>query len=423
MRIQFERLVCLLLIVLSKSRESLKNDAENVKAEVKHTNLENERKNDEDEKMFASPEYLETLKTTDMVCNPHVRNAFGMTGGENFIKPKKSGFKDRNYCMNSPHTCCNHKSIKKIIPRYNEGFEKFQKSFGVIQEIFALFSGKAFQTFFQYKAKDLAEDCSYLFVTRRSKEKKDFDFFSYENIHQHLVENEQISLEISSYIRGIQNFYGGLICTVCSSSNKFFEMYQSAPRFKISLSMCSKMIDMATLEYRLYRTFNYFFYPISRSINCVNKRDAEPEFSIAKLDKRIFEKKNEQIQSCLNEFSENNAECQLVCKRDFFLYRFPNQMINNYKQALKIIMEEFAHVSIEEYYQEINGYSFDSIETDMIVFISTNTKEGSNVNLKKAKFELDAYGMNFFHNYIRIPDNQSIVECFVMLYLFLVIGI
>ena len=263
--------------------------------------------------------------------------------------------------------------------------------------------------FLKYNKKPIKENCNYIFSELKYSGKNKH-FLDPLELQSNLHEVDQLSLDLRSYINVNEYFYGGLICTVCSPKyNRYFWMNKDKPVFRVSMSMCSKLLEIAKIETRMARLYKYFFHPIARAINCINERETDPLFALMDVDQTYFANLKSKVNDCSNDFSDSNPACIEVCRRDFFTYNFPSTLIENYKGALKTIFEEFTEISIESYYKNIRGYELENIQTTKIEFINVNTKEAALVNMKNTVFELKTTGMNVFYNHMSIFDKEMIL--------------
>jgi hypothetical protein len=356
---------------------------------------------------LSSPEYLEMLKKDRFICNPLVRQAFGMTGGENFLVPREGTWKDRQYCPGASKTCCDHRSIAKVINYYRKAKQTFRDSWSVVVETLTLFQGKAFESFLRYNRNKIKDNCMYVLKeTDGFKKSVSFDMLNPEQVQRHLLILEQLANELNSYLNNNEFIYGGLICTICSPKhNRYFWMNKNFPVFKISMSMCAKLVEMRLQEALAFKVFTRFIRPIARTINCLNDRDTDPDYALMDLRVGEIRKNSARAQACSADFDHENPECRAVCKINLFTYFFPSNIVECYKSALKIIFEEFARFPVEKYYAEVKMIAFEDLTMDQLHFLNPNTKEAVAVNMKDAKVDLRLKGMNIFYNHISVAGS------------------
>ena len=360
---------------------------------------------------FSSPEYFNELRMNKRhTCNPLLKQIFNIDLNKIGLKFVESTMKERQFCPRVEKTCCNHEEMKMYKKRLDKGFTHLRNAITVVRETFDLFRGHMFEEYLTTKKQDLVKKCSYLFLNYKGRNIEKVDFLNFKIVQENLLTLFAVQSKISSYQKTIEKIYGGIICTICDpNSNHLLLFNKEYPVFKVSMSMCARILEMRAYEYELYKIFCNFISPFASAIICLKEKDKDSYYKLDKLDKDYFNDLKRKTTSCRMQFDEENEDCQKVCNVDFFTFRFPTGLLKSYSQALRIIFFELAERKIEAYYHHVKGFEFDSFSYDEIEFSDQKIRKLEYLKIKDLKIRMSHKGINVFLQPFRMIKFEEIL--------------
>jgi hypothetical protein len=347
----------------------------------------------------TSPKYFDILiKKRNYACNPIIKQVFGIPGDSDQFRYVKTRSQERRFCPRVLKTCCRSDEMESYHQRFKKGMREVKRSLQVVQETMLTFQGNIFKEFLASNTLAMRDKCGHIFAAYKGKYTNEVDFFSQKVMEENLLTLFAVSNEMGSFLKSVRKIYGGVLCAVCSArTHHYFLFYKKHPVFKVSLSMCARLVEMRDFEYRLFKVYRDFLFPLAKGLVCLQDLETEREVLIEPLDKEHYMERKRILDSCKKEFDDDNPDCREVCKFSLFKYTFPRGLVPAYLETLKVFYEQFTRYRVESYYRRNKNYKIDSIETVDVEFTPLPQEESLKyLQMDKLEMVVSNNGLNVF---------------------------
>ena len=331
------------------------------------------------------------LKGKNDDCKADLLYAFGISHVVD--KAFKSTYAEKKFCSRNASTCCNAKHIESVQDRYIESEKELRKQFQVMEELFSLFVGLAYdQVFYELRNVD---KCDYV-LTQDNIDKN--DFFDEDFIQREIDAIKTLSLNLKGYLNRQLWFFRDLICTVCSPNNhEYFELDDGNSLINVHISTCSDMYEMKDYEAELVRTFADFILPFVKLVNC----SSDNTIVSSPIDTETVDEMKQKLDKCFSHsFNIEEEDCKELCEKSLLEYKFPIDIFGTASTAVKAIYEKLTSKSIDDFYQLTRGEEWTDQNLDRsIFFFDPQNAQVKQFGLADVKWKVDATkGVSVYHN-------------------------
>lgn len=324
-------------------------------------------------------------------CKTELLGAFGIVSTE--VKAIPSTYAEKKFCGRNIHSCCNAEQIESVKAGYINGEKALRKQFQVMEELFSLFVGPAYdQVFYELRNIDKCDNV----LTQDSIDKE--DFFDEEFIKREVDAVKTLSLNLKGYLNRQLWFYRDLVCTICNPFNhKFFDLGDGQSHLTVHVSMCSDMYEIKDYEAELVRVFAEFILPFVRLVEC-SKDEAVTVFN---LDTDTVSEMKGTLDECFaHSFNIEEDGCHEMCKKSLVEYKFPIEIFGMASKAEQVIYEKLTNKSINDFYELTRGEEWTADDLDHeIDFFDPNNVTLKQYALADVEWKIEATeGVSVFHN-------------------------
>ena len=311
---------------------------------------------------------VQNLDDIDVQCNPDLLYAFGIQ--EKVYQPQIASSNERKYCRRNALTCCNTRHIENTIKKFSAGAKAFKERFEIVEELFILFRGPAYQMFLIELENDTT--CQHIFDDHKLTRENLFDpNFMEEKLD--FIMSLLIDLEI--YTKRQLWFYSDFVCTICSPINhKYFNLSPNGSKMDVHVSTCSDIMEIKEFEITMIEVFDSFIAKIANFIVCKSE-DNQKAFGAVDMSK-IIEQKNTLDRCYKNTFNINDPVCQSFCQKSLEKLEFPTEFFGIASGATRVLYEFFSGNKIEDYYELVKKreYTEEGLDGDITFFNTENVK-------------------------------------------------
>lgn len=308
------------------------------------------------------------LDDMDVQCKPDLLYAFGIE--EKVYEPTIANSNERKYCARNTLTCCNTKHFENITGKFQQGLSQLRDRFEVMEELYILFRGPAFQNFVYELDND--KDCGHVFDDGKVTKDNLLD----ESYVEEKIDNMMsVLIDLEVYLKRAMWFYADFVCTICSPLNhKYFKMNAGGSKMEVHVSTCIEVMELKEFEVRMVEIFDSFISKIASFIVCKSE-DSVKSFDAVDMAP-VYEQKK-LIEKCYqNTFNAGDPTCKKFCEKSLEKYEFPTKFFSSSGAVLKIIYEFFTGNSIDDYYMKVKNKDFapEHLDDNIEFFNTKNDK-------------------------------------------------
>lgn len=334
-------------------------------------------------------------------CNEDLLKAFGITlNSEAHDQPHRAKAASKNLCTRNRYTCCTGEEILSTAENFGHAAKSLRRRLEVLEELLTLFVGESYR---KILIDAHSGSCVSVFeefkIYKKSKNFKDFsDVIVKEKVDQILV----LLTDLSSYKNRNLWFYQNQICTVCNPFEvEFFVLNENGSTIKKHVNNCYHQLEISEFEIRLMTLFEEVILLFVKAAKCVHELN-DTEYKIDSVDLSEVNHLKKEFVGCYEFFDYKSEECQKLChEKEHYVYNFPAKIWGPVGQSLKILFKALIDGDIEEYYENIKGYTFqDYIPDDPIIFFHGN-ETFDKFKLGEATYEIDSTdGVSYFTDHM-----------------------
>ena len=376
------------------------------------------------EMSFSDPKYFDQVVfPRKLGCNPLTKRIFGLEIDQDesaqFFTPSIPSAEVKSMCPKLSKTCCNSSEIRKYLSRYSQAITDFEKAMTIISNTLLIFKGNLIQNLASTKLKQMPKKCSHIFKNYKIRNGKRTDFFDIKEVSQNILDIYDGSAKMNWFIKTIKKIYGGLVCSLCSPENNHLILWnKSGPVFRLSLSMCAKIIELKMVIQNLFVVYKDFLHPLSLGLICLNDWENDNTFKLEEINYKEFLDEHQKETHCGFLFHSRNPNCIEVCKVDFFKFRLPKNFVKAYLEVSKVLWVEMTSGNMNAYYER-TGINLNQLEMEEFEFTPLSEELVKKYNLKKIEYATMENGLNIFLQTLRFSRFVGLITTGIAILVFL----
>lgn len=345
-------------------------------------------------------------------CNKKLLEIFGLTGDKQ-SKSSRAKADAQSYCRRNKMSCCSSSNIQSMNPGFAKGATAFRARFEVVEELFSLFRGPAFDDFVSQHA-DKVECHPHVSDLEVTIEGIKFNFFdeAFSQYHQQMIMN--MLMDTENYMKKNLWYYGDVVCTICNPGlQNYFNLNKDGSSMLAHTNTCSEMLEEREFEKNLYIAYEEFLRPVFEFSVCVTKgKEAavaedensleDAQNSLKPIDTDGVEDFIQTLDECWEDQEVGEEKCVAFCSKSLRSYVFPiPNLMTNYHMILKGIFEAWDDADIDEYYETTKGRAFSSTNQEDPINFFANNENWTNYKFDDLEWSYDStQGHNLYKEII-----------------------
>ena len=218
------------------------------------------------------------------------------------------------------------------MPLFGRGYTGLREFFMLIEELLTLFRGKMHLEVFKYLAAN--KECHYILEEFGPTETYE-EYFSVEYQHHVVSEADNLLNELNSLIREEINFFGSLVCTVCSPwGNTAFNIAPEGSTLTVHYDTCNQILETQEIQIRLLEFTVNHLQPLAKLISCSWNVEENPDYVISDMTLAKVTRLEETVNKCKASPDKNVPACQTICAKSLFEYKVSNPLTRTNLRAL-----------------------------------------------------------------------------------------
>lgn len=368
--------------------------------------------NSQQDLLASKEKYDPRDELVSIKCNKKLLEIFGLTGDKQ-SKSSRARADTQSYCRRNKMSCCSSGNIRSMNPGFAKGATAFRARFEVVEELFSLFRGPAFDDFLSQHS-DKVECHNHVKDLEVTIEGIKFTFFdeAFSQYHQQMIMN--MLMDTENYMKKNLWYYGDVVCTICNPDlQQYFKLNKSGSSMLAHTNTCSEMLEEREFEKNLYIAYEEFLRPVFEFSVCVTKGEAEAkaedenseeesETALKPIDTDGVDKFIQTLDICWEDQEVGEESCMEFCTKSLRSYVFPiPNLMTNYHLMLKGIFEAWDGADIDEYYQTTKGRSFSSTNQEDPINFFANNENWTNYKFDALDWSFDStQGHNLYKEII-----------------------
>lgn len=342
-------------------------------------------------------------------CSEDLLKIYGIDSPQN-PTPQRAKADSRNLCSRNRYTCCSGSEIWSTAQKFGNAAKSLKLRLEVLEELLTLFIGESYR---KILTDANGTSCkSVLEEFKIYKDAKNFEDFEEKIMREKVDDLNTLLNDIAGYKNRNLWFFENQICTVCNPfevSN--FEISEIGTSVKKHVNNCYYQLEISEFEIRLMTLFEEVIMLVVKAAKCVFSLD-DVDYKIDSVDLTEVNNLKKEFVGCYEFFDYKSEICLKLChEKNHFFYQFPAKIWGPVGQSLKILYKAMVNGEIEEYYENVKGFTFqDYIPDDPIYFYGDN-ESFDKFKMKEAEFIIDSKeGISLFTDHMSKDYMNYVVE-------------